>query len=195
MDLARDWVLVHELAHTALPDIPDRHHWLEEGLAVYVESIARMHAGDLEASFVWGEFVARMPLGLPQLGDAGLDGTPSWGRTYWGGALFSFLADMRIRIETNNRKGLKDALQGILAADLNGTTRASIGQVIQAGDAATGIDVLKELYEEMRETPVDVDLEAIWRELGITTQNRRASFDDKAPKAWLRESISRASKG
>ena len=195
MDLARDWVLVHELAHTALPDIPDRHHWLEEGLAVYVESIARMHAGDLEASFVWGEFVARMPLGLPQLGDAGLDGTSSWGRTYWGGALFSFLADMRIRIETNNRKGLKDALQGILAADLNGTTRASIGQVIQAGDAATGIDVLKELYEEMRETPVDVDLEAIWRELGITTQNRRASFDDKAPKAWLRESISRASKG
>lgn len=79
MDLERDSVLVHELAHTALPDIPDRHHWLEEGLAVYVESIARMHAGDLKASFVWGEFVARMPLGLPQLGDGGLDGTLTWG--------------------------------------------------------------------------------------------------------------------
>ena len=102
---------------------------------------------------------------------------------------------MRIRIETNNRKGLKDALQGILAADLNGIPRASIGQVIQTADAATETDVLKNLYEEMRETPVDVDLAAIWREMCITTQNRRASFDGKVPKAWLRESISRASKG
>mgnify|MGYP001392584512 CR=1 FL=1 len=95
----------------------------------------------------------------------------------------------------NNRKGLKDALQGILAVDLNGTTRASIGQVMQATDAATETDVLKNLHEEMRETPVDLDLAAIWREICITTQNRRASFDGKVPKAWLRESIPRVSKG
>ena len=91
-----------------------------------------------------------MPLGLPQLGDALTERLLGGGRT--GRCALLLSCRPANRIETNNRKGLKDALQGILAADLNGTTRASIGQVIQAGDAATGTDVLKELYEEMRET-------------------------------------------
>lgn len=30
--LRRDWVLVHEMVHTAFPDVPDRHNWIEEGL-------------------------------------------------------------------------------------------------------------------------------------------------------------------
>src|SRR5437867_2146716 len=36
-ELAGDWVLVHELTHLALPSLPRRHHWMEEGLATYVE--------------------------------------------------------------------------------------------------------------------------------------------------------------
>ena len=45
--LRRDWVMVHEMVHTALPDMPDRYAWLSEGLAVYVEPVARVQAGDL----------------------------------------------------------------------------------------------------------------------------------------------------
>src|SRR3954453_16605494 len=47
--LKRDWVLVHEMVHLALPDIEDRYTWLSEGLAVYVEPVARVQAGDLSA--------------------------------------------------------------------------------------------------------------------------------------------------
>src|SRR2546423_3849377 len=47
--LRRDWVMVHEMVHTALPDLDDRYGWLSEGLAVYVEPIARVQAGDLSA--------------------------------------------------------------------------------------------------------------------------------------------------
>jgi hypothetical protein len=39
--------MVHEMVHTALPDMPDRYAWLSEGLAVYVEPVARVQAGDL----------------------------------------------------------------------------------------------------------------------------------------------------
>ena len=48
--LQRDWVMVHEMVHTALPDMPDRYAWLSEGLAVYVEPVARVQAGDLSSA-------------------------------------------------------------------------------------------------------------------------------------------------
>jgi hypothetical protein len=41
--------------------------------------------------------------GEPGPGDGGLDDTDSWGRTYWGGALFCLLADVRFRERTGNR--------------------------------------------------------------------------------------------
>src|SRR6266850_5072343 len=37
----RSWELVHELVHLGFPSLPRRHHWAEEGLATYVEPIAR----------------------------------------------------------------------------------------------------------------------------------------------------------
>jgi len=43
--LDHDWVLVHEMVHLAFPSVPQRHHWIEEGLATYVEGIARVQAG------------------------------------------------------------------------------------------------------------------------------------------------------
>lgn len=83
-DLKRDWVIVHEMVHTALPDLDDRYAWLSEGLAVYVEPVARVQAGDLTAREIWLAMLRDMPKGLPQAGDAGLDNTDTWGRKYWG---------------------------------------------------------------------------------------------------------------
>ena len=77
--LQRDWVMVHEMVHTALPDMPDRYAWLSEGLAVYVEPVARVQAGDLTAREIWQAMMRDMPKGLPQAGDQGLDNTPHLG--------------------------------------------------------------------------------------------------------------------
>ena len=63
----------------------ESHHWIEEGLATYVEPIARARAGGLTPQKVWGDMVDAMPQGLPKPGDRGLDFTHTWGRTYWGG--------------------------------------------------------------------------------------------------------------
>src|SRR6202007_2508514 len=41
-DLADDWMMTHELVHMAFPSLPDDQHWMEEGLATYVEPIARV---------------------------------------------------------------------------------------------------------------------------------------------------------
>jgi hypothetical protein len=115
-EFAADWMLTHEMVHLAFPSVDEKHHWIEEGIATYVEPIARIQAGNLKAEQMWLDLVRDMPQGLPQAGDRGLDHTHTWGRTYWGGALFCLLADVEIRRQTNNGKGLEHALRGILDA-------------------------------------------------------------------------------
>jgi hypothetical protein len=110
----------------SFPSVPHDHHWIEEGIATYVEPIARSQVGDLSPETVWRELVDGLPKGLPASGDRGLDNTHTWGRTYWGGALFCLMADVEIHRRTHNRYGLQDALRGIsaLAATWNVTGRS-----------------------------------------------------------------------
>lgn len=166
-DFADDWEMTHEMVHLAFPSVPEAHHWIEEGSATYIEPIARARAGDLTPEKVWGDLVDGLPKGEPQAGDKGLDFTPTWGRTYWGGALFCMLADIEIRKRTGNHKGLEDALRAILAA--GGTIEAEwpLAKALRIGDDAIGVPVLSELYEKMKGAPYPVDLGALWKELGV----------------------------
>jgi hypothetical protein len=191
-ELTDDWKAVHEMTHLALPDVEDSHLWLAEGIAVYVEPVARVQAGDLTAEKIWGDMVRDMPKGLPEGGDRGLDHTPTWGRTYWGGAMFCLLADVEIRKETNNAKGLQQALRGIL--DAGGDHEKDwndwpIKRIFSVGDKATGTTVLADLYKKMRAKPYAPDLDALWRELGVSVQGGRVVFDDSAPLASIRRVI------
>jgi hypothetical protein len=117
--LHQDWVMTHEMVHLALPDMSHRYNWLAEGLAVYIEPIARVQAGDLAAKTIWADMKRDMPKGLPQPRDQGLDYDPTWGRIYWGGALFCLMADIGIRRKTEDRLGLQDVMRGVLAAGGN----------------------------------------------------------------------------
>ena len=92
--LPNDWMLTHEMVHLGFPSVADNHHWIEEGMATYVEPIARVRAGHLDAHRDVVRTRARPSSGLAEPGDKGLDNTHSWARTYWGGALFCFLADV-----------------------------------------------------------------------------------------------------
>jgi hypothetical protein len=187
--IADDWVLTHELTHLAFPSLPKRYSWLEEGLATYVEPIARARVGIVPTDEVWRGLVLGLPKGLPRAGDKGLDHTPTWGRTYWGGALFCLLADLRIRAATHNQKGLEDALRGILLSGGNDAVRWDLGRALDAGDRATGTHVLRDLHTQMGPNPVDVDLRMLWRQLGVQMRGRKMVFDETAPLASVRRAI------
>jgi len=73
--------------------------------------------------------------------------------------LFCLVADVRIRERTRNRKGLQDALRGILNAGGN------------------------------IEAAVQVDLPALWKRLGIEVHGRNVVFDDQTPLAAVRPAI------
>ena len=186
--LGRDWILVHEMVHLAFPSVADRHNWLHEGLASYVEAVARAQAGQLTPEQVWADLVAGLPKGLPQPGDRGLDHTPTWGRTYWGGALYCLLADLEIRRRTSNRSGLQHAVRAILASG-NMETSSPLEPLLALGDKAVGVPVLSELYENMKDRPAPVDLDALWQRLGVRAAGRGVVLDESAPEAALRRAI------
>jgi len=187
--LENDWVLVHEMTHLALPDTGEAHAWLSEGIATYVEGIARVQAGNRSETDVWSEELHAMPRGLPQQGDAGLDHTHTWGRTYWGGAMFCLLADVEIRRRTQLRFGLQDALRAVLEASGGLAAEWPIERVLRTGDAAIGVPVLEELYARSKDTPVSPDLMALWRSLGVEPFGDSVRFDEQAPLAAVRRAI------
>jgi hypothetical protein len=188
-DFDADWLITHEMVHLALPSVQEKNHWIEEGLATYVEPIARVRIGTLTARQVWSDLVRDLPQGLPGPGDRGLDLTPTWGRTYWGGALFCLLADVEIHRRTANAKGLEDALRGILGAGGTIASDWDIERVFQTGDRATGVPVLNELYSEMRASPHPVNLDRLWQQLGIERRGPTVALDDDAPLAAVRKAI------
>jgi len=187
--LQPDWMLTHEMVHLAFPSMADNHHWIEEGIATYVEPIARVRAGHLDAHEMWFELAHDLHQGLPEPGDKGLDNTHTWARTYWGGAIFCFLADLEIHSKTNNQKGLDDALRGIVNAGGDIRRDWQLTKALRVGDEATGVSVLVPLYDKMKDQPYEVDLPAMWRDLGVERTGNTVRFIDSAPLAKTRDAI------
>jgi hypothetical protein len=190
--LKDDWVLVHEMIHLAFPEVADAHTWLAEGIATYVEGVARTQAGNLSDTALWADYVKAIPQGLPQENDRGLDRTHSWARTYWGGALYCLIADVRIREQTNNRRGLQDALQAIAKLGAGMSSEWPVERIFATGDSATGTHVMTEIYDAMKDKPASPDLKALWADLGIQMIDGAIRLDDSSRLAAIRRAITHA---
>jgi hypothetical protein len=188
-ELDEDWVTTHEMVHMALPSLPDSQHWLEEGLATYIEPIARSRLGQLTPEAVWAGILSGMPNGEPEEHDRGLDHTHTWGRTYWGGALFCLVADIELRKKTKNVYGLQDALRAVVNKGGTIDREWPIERVLAVADKATQTSVLEDLYKSWGSKPVAVDLAQLWEQLGVRLRGDRIIFDSTAPSAQIREDI------
>ena len=184
-----DWIVTHELLHANFPDVGPEHSWLSEGLATYVEPIARARVGLVSETKVWRDMVDGMPQGLPQAGDRGLENTRTWGRTYWGGALFCFVADVELRERTGNRRSLDDVLLAIGKTGASDENYWPIERVLEIAERATGTQVLRELFERLARNPGTVDLAQLFARLGVRTQGPSVVFDERAPLAKVRQAI------
>lgn len=193
-DLADDWMMTHELVHMAFPSLPDNQHWMEEGQATYIEPIARVMTGELKAQQIWQDMFRDMAKGEPGPGDEGLDHTHTWGRTYWGGALFCLVADVSIRRETGNHKGLQDALRAVVAQGGTIDNAWDLPKALAIGDQATGTHVLTRMYAEWKDAPVTVDLPKLWEELGVRANGDGIELVSTSSQARVREAITEARK-
>jgi hypothetical protein len=185
-ELQNDWTMTHEFTHMAFPQLPENQHWAEEGMATYLEPIERVQAGELQASQVWHDIYRDMQKGEPEAGDKGLNKTHTWARTYWGGAIFWFAADVEIYRHTGGKKSLRDAMRAIVDAGGNIERDGSLEAELGVGDRATGTTVLMDAYRAQADAPQNIDLSAIWKEIGV---NADGSFDDHAPLAGFRRDV------
>ena len=56
-------------------------------------------------------------------------------------------------------------------------------------DKAVGVTVLEDLYAGMKDKPVDPNLPALWKKLGVALVNGKVVYDDSAPDAAIRKAI------
>ncbi|MEP7154234.1 MAG: hypothetical protein ABI905_00570 [Betaproteobacteria bacterium] len=189
--LLSDWILVHEMVHLAIPEVPRNQNWFHEGAATYVEIISRAKAGLSGSAGGWAELFRNVGQGMPQSGDRGLDHTPTWGRIYWGGAMFCMLADIELRKRSHNKVGLQHALRGIVAGGGNYAVEWPLEKTLKVADEATGFTVLSDLHARMQDSAgVSASLLAeIWRDLGISEVDGVIVFRDDAPLADIRRKI------
>ena len=177
------------MVHLSFPSVADDHHWMEEGLATYVEPIARIQAGQMPAIQMWTDLARDMRKGVPKPDDKGLDNTHTWASTYWGGALFCFVADVKIREQSNNKVGLQDALRGILNAGGDIREDWDLEDAFKIGDKAVGGTVLTDLYMKMKDNPMPVDLADLWKKLGVESDGKTIHLNDDAPLAAIRRAM------
>lgn len=182
--------MVHEMAHLGFPDMDEAHLWLHEGLATYVEAVARAQAREIAPAQMWGWLAMIARQGMP--GDSekrGLERTRDEDRRYYGGALFWLSADVEIRKRTANRFGVRDAIRAILAS--GGTLAAdwTPQRALRTGDDAVGVPVLTELFATWRNTPVAPDLDALWKSLGVEANGLKTTLVNTAPLADIRRAI------
>ena len=187
--LERDWTLPHELVHLTFPNVGAKHRWLEEGLATYVEPLARAQRGALSPEQFWGDLLKSAPGALH--GESLRFGENlSWSQTYWGGALFFLLADLQIRRTTKGQRTLADALVAIIKAGGDIQVYWPPERVYAVADEAIGAPVLAPLAARVQGEGLGVDLPAVWEKLGVSrSPGTGVRFDDNAPWAHLRRAL------
>ena len=129
-----------------------------------------------------------MPQGEPEADDKGLDHTPTWGRSYWDGAMVCLVADVRVRQDAQS-EGTAERF----ARD-SGRWKHHPGLGDRAGprvgDKDTGTIVLLDLYHEMRDKPDPIDLSVMWKQLGVQRPaNGSIQLDASAPLANVRAAV------
>ncbi len=185
-ELREDWVLIHEFVHLGSPFVA-RSPWMTEGLATYFEPIIRLRAGRRSAESLWAEFARDMPRGRAAIETEGL--AYSRRGIYWGGAILMLLADLEMRGRSQGLRGLEDCLRAILRDGGNATQVVSADRMIDACDRADGADTMHRLARRYAWSKGRVDLDDIWRRLGVVVENGGVRLDDGAPAAWLRRAI------
>jgi hypothetical protein len=102
------------------------------------------------------------------------------------------MADVQIRVATGNHKGLQDALRAIVAAGGTIDHEWPLTRALEIGDKATGTHVLTGMYRTWSTSPVPVDLQKLWEQLGIHRSGQDIEFAISAPYAKIREAITTA---
>jgi hypothetical protein len=189
--LYQDWILIHELFHLGVPSFSGEGKWFDEGLATYFEPIIRARAGWRSEASVWREFQREMPRGLVAVEQRGVERVDDFSGVYWGGAIVVMLADLEIRRRSAGARGLEDGLHGVLDAGGHASVVWPLARALELCDRSAGETVLGPLAQKHARGGRRVDLEALWRELGVRATGDGVQLVNDAPLSAVRRAVLR----
>jgi hypothetical protein len=187
-DLYDDWVLVHEFLHLGSPFMRDTGAWLNEGVATFYEPVLRARAGWKSEDEIWREWMSQMPRGMPAMTGIGLENAGRGG-IYWGGALFVLMAEIESLQASGGKIGFSDCLRTVLSEGADVTVKWPTMKLLDRCDALLGRPVIKALANQHIEKGSAMDLDRLWRRLGVSLMDGVVHYDDSAELAWLRPLI------
>jgi len=187
-DLYDDWVLVHEFIHLGSPLMRDTGAWLNEGIATFYEPVLRTRAGWKSEDDVWREWISSMPRGMPAITDIGLENAGRGG-IYWGGAVFVLMAEIESLQASGGKIGFSDCLRTVLAEGADVTVKWPTMKLLDRCDALLGKQVVAPLAKQHIAKGSAMDLDRLWRRLGVSMEGNVVRYDDSAELAWLRPLI------
>jgi hypothetical protein len=80
-------------------------------------------------------------------------------------------------------------MRGVIAAGGNHEVDWPIERILTTADKSVGLDVLTRLHNAWGPKPFTLDLDALWRDLGLAAQGENLEVNDGAPLAAIRKSI------
>jgi predicted metalloprotease with PDZ domain len=194
-DLRHDWVGVHELSHLSLPFVRTSEPWLSEGVATYYQYLLQARAGWISESEFWYRLIEgiRSATSAPResLRESAthMARTGAYRRVYWGGAALIWLADVTLRVRSDNGASLDLALERLMACCLPSerlwTAKALTLKLDELTDAAVFQQVFNAHLDEITPPPLD----ALLNNLGIVYGDNQVTLRDDAPWAHIRRSI------
>src|ERR1700678_2869487 len=185
-DLEEDWTMTHELVHMALSSLPDESHWLEEGIATYVEPIARAQAGQLRVQQVWAGMVRGMLQGEPQPGDKGLDQTHTWAARIGAARCSAWSPMSRSERQREIARGCRTLFRRSWRHKAPSTPSGLYSVFSRPETMRQRRPFSLTCIANGRMAPVAVDLDQLWRQLGVRAGSRGIELDANAPLASIR---------
>jgi hypothetical protein len=194
-ELPGGWTTVHELLHHGMPFVEDA--WMAEGWVSYYTEIVRTRAGHRSERDGWQALVDAF--GRGRRTDAGMTlaetsdhmhETHAYQRVYWGGAAIALFADVELRLETDGKRGLDDAMQELRRCCGDAEHQWPARDLLAHLDAWYGRPVFTRSADAVLGLEAFPDVETALARLGVTVGiEGKVRLDDEHPAAAIRRAI------
>lgn len=192
-DLPGGWTTVHELLHHGMPFIEEP--WMAEGWVSYYTELMRTRMGHRSEQEGWEALHEAFGRGSGRGSDMTLAEASAqmhdrhvYQRVYWGGAATAFLVDVQMRIETDGKQGLDDAMKELRRCCGDADHRWPAAKLLAHLDDWYGRPLFSETAATILREPGMPDIDAAFARLGISTQGG-LRLDDEHPAAAARRAI------
>jgi hypothetical protein len=192
--LAGGWTTVHELLHHGMPFVSDA--WMSEGFVSYYTEVIRTRQGHRDEATGWYELRDAFARGgrsgrgasLRETSDA-MHESHAYQRVYWGGAAIAFDLDVTLRIDTQGRLGLDDAMKELRRCCGEALFQFSAAALLERLDRWYGKPLFTETARRHLDAATFVDTDAIMARIGVVPGEGTVTIAPSHPHAAVRAAI------